>query len=725
MSKPTAAAPSPWYAIRRKTAVAAAAIGVLAAAEILIYGDIGESWWDETVSAKSFMQELATLDVDAITVRINSLGGSVPDGIAICNAMKRHKAHITVEIDGIAYSIASLIAMGGDTINMASNALMMIHAPWTYAAGNSAELRELADQLDAWATAMSTSYAAQTGDQAGALALLTDGKDHYFTADEALAAKFIDAITDANPIAASAARDMPVSRYRLPTAAAQPAGTPAAAAAPSADEESMKNNRAHHHVLLTAIGAAGAAAAGGGSAATPAAAAPAPAVVAAAAAAVPDASAILAADKARRDGIRAAFTPHLHVDGVQAMLQQCEDDHATTPEAAGLRLLAHVGKTMAPAAGGTVVHTVEDERDKFRAAGMQAILARAAVAVDKTGPVRADGSNPLRGRKLLAIAEACLIKAGVNTSGMDQRALVAAAFTTSRSDFPVLLENTLHKALLSAYALQPDTWTLFCARGSVSDFRAHNRYRVGSLSNLESKTELGEYRNKTIPDGEKATIKAGTKGNIINISREMVIDDDIGAFVGLATSLGRAGKRTVEADVYASLLSNSGMGPLLVDGKALFHVDHGNIAAVGAAPTVTSFEAARVQLAAQKDVGGNDFLSLTPAVWLGPDSLVGQAKVVNNSTYDPDAANKLQRANIAAGMVETIVGTPRLTGAPWWMFADPAQAPVIEVAFLDGNDEPFIEMEQAFTTDGARWKARLDYGIAGIDYRGAIRNAGA
>ncbi|RYF52821.1 MAG: Clp protease ClpP, partial [Comamonadaceae bacterium] len=138
----------PWYAIRRKTAVAAAAIGALAAAEILIYGDIGESWWDETVSAKSFLQELNALDVDDITVRINSLGGSVPDGIAICNAMKRHKAKVTVEIDGIAYSIASLIAMGGDTINMASNALMMIHAPWTYAAGNSAELRELADQLD-------------------------------------------------------------------------------------------------------------------------------------------------------------------------------------------------------------------------------------------------------------------------------------------------------------------------------------------------------------------------------------------------------------------------------------------------------------------------------------------------------------------------------------------------------------------------------------------------
>lgn len=704
-----------WYAIRRRTAVAAAASGVSSAAEILIYGDIGESWWEETVSAAQFVKDLGELDVQDITVRINSVGGSVPDGLAIYNAMRRHPATITTEVDGMAFSIASLIAMGGDKVHMADNAVLMIHAPWTYAAGNAVELRELADTLDTWAQAMSTSYAARTGDQPGMLAILTDGKDHYYTAAEALTAKLIDAVTDPMPVAASAARNLPLSRYRTLPAALQVAGTPATTVASSADEESMKKLRTH--VLLSAIGAAGAAAGGGGSAATPVA-------PQAAGPLVPDAAAILAADKNRREAIRAAFQPHLGIDGVQAMLQQCEDDHGVTPEAAGLRLLAHVGKTMQPAAGGDI-RTVEDERDKFVASGVQSILARGNIALDKNGPVRAEGANPLRGRKLLAIAEACLIRAGVRTEGMDQRALVAAAFTTSRSDFPVLLENALHKTLLSAYQLQADTWTRFCARGSVSDFRAHNRYRVGSLSNLEGKNELGEYRNKSIPDGEKGTIRAGTKGNIINISREMIIDDDLGAFTGLAASLGRAAKRTIEADVYAALLSNSGLGPVLVDGKTLFHADHGNIAATGAAPTVASFEAARVQMRAQKDVGGNDYLEISPDVWLGPDGIMGQAKVVNNSTYDPDAANKLQRTNIAAGMVRDIVGTPRLSGARWYMFADPSQAPVMEVAFLDGIDAPFIEMEEAFTTDGARWKARLDYGVAGIDYRGGITNAGA
>jgi phage major head subunit gpT-like protein len=351
------------------------------------------------------------------------------------------------------------------------------------------------------------------------------------------------------------------------------------------------------------------------------------------------------------------------------------------------------------------------------------LLARAAIAIDKSGPVRADSANPYRGNKLLDIAKACLARAGVRTDGMDQRAIVANAFTQGTGDFPILLENVMHKTLLGAYALQADTWTAFCARGTVSDFRAHNRYRVGSLSNLEAKNELGEYKNKAIPDGEKASITAATKGNIINISREAIINDDMGAFTGLASSLGRAAKRTVEADVYATLALNSGMGPTLADGVTLFHANHANVST--GAPTVTSFDAARVIMSAQRDVGANDYLALAPAVFLGPESLVGAAKVVVNSTYDPDANNKLQRANIVANLVGAIVGSPRLPATVWYFFADPQQAPVIEVAFLDGIDTPYLELENGFSVDGARWKVRMDYGIAGIDYRGAIRSTGA
>lgn len=696
-----------WFAIRRKTAQAAAAVGVLSAAEILIYGDIGESWWDETVSARDFIAQLQELDVDAITVRINSVGGSVPDGLAIYNAMKRHKATITTEVDGMAFSIASLIAMGGDSVQMADNAMMMIHAPWTYAAGNAVELRDLAAQLDTWAAAMATSYARKTGDHAAVLALLTDGKDHYYSAAEALAAGLIDVVSDAMPVAASAARDLPLSRFRsLPVALQQAVGTPAAVAAQSAPEEDdMKKNRTH--VLMNAIGASGAPAAGGGSA-TPAAAAP-------------DTAAVLAADRSRREGIRAAAAPFAANPGVADLVRTLEDDPQVDAAQASQRLLAHLGAQATPVAGAHV-STVEDESDKRRDASVSALLVRSGYGTKEQ--IAAQGTNPYRGMSLMEMARASLESKGISAKGMDKRQVVSAAFTQSASDFPILLTDAIHRVLLSSYALQALTWQRFCKRGEVSDFRAHNRFRVGSLGNLQPKNELGEYKNVAIPDGEKSVMTAATKGYIINLSREMIINDDLGAFADQAAAMGRAAARTVEADVYALLSENSGLGPVMGDGQTLLHADHGNVA-TAAAPSSAAFDALRVLMASQKDVTGNDFLDLRPAVWLGPLGLDSQARMINQAQYEVTASKNAQTPNIALGLFRDIVGSPRLAGTRYYALADANEAAALEVAFLDGVDTPFLEQEDAFDTDGARFKVRLDYGVAAHDPRGIVTNAGA
>lgn len=189
-----------WYDIKARANAAGQK-----SAEVFIYGDIGESWWEDTTTAASFVGEITALDVDALTVRINSYGGSVSDGLAIYNALKRHKAHVTTAIDGVALSIASLIAMAGDDVEMAENAMMMIHAPWGGVMGNSAEMREYADVLDKMSAAMATSYAARSGKSADdVLALLTDGVDHWYTAAECLAEGWATAITPALAIAASA-----------------------------------------------------------------------------------------------------------------------------------------------------------------------------------------------------------------------------------------------------------------------------------------------------------------------------------------------------------------------------------------------------------------------------------------------------------------------------------------------------------------------------------------
>lgn len=118
-------------------------------ADIDIYGDITSwPWVESDVSAYNLSAQLAQLDVDEINVNINSYGGEVAEGLAIFNALKRHKAKINTRCDGFACSIASVIFMAGDKRVMNDASLLMIHNAWTYASGDANELRKQADDLD-------------------------------------------------------------------------------------------------------------------------------------------------------------------------------------------------------------------------------------------------------------------------------------------------------------------------------------------------------------------------------------------------------------------------------------------------------------------------------------------------------------------------------------------------------------------------------------------------
>ena len=142
-------------------------------AEIIIYDEIG-AWG---VSAKSFMNELRSVgDVADITLRINSPGGSVFDGMAIYNQIKSHPAQVTVHVDGLAASMASVIAMAGDIIVMPENAMMMIHNPWTVAIGDAEELRSNAEMLEKIKSAMISAYSSRTGLTSGEISEIMDAE---------------------------------------------------------------------------------------------------------------------------------------------------------------------------------------------------------------------------------------------------------------------------------------------------------------------------------------------------------------------------------------------------------------------------------------------------------------------------------------------------------------------------------------------------------------------
>lgn len=174
-----------WYRIDSKAGEPAA---------LYIFDEINPMWG---IGAQQVVDQLKTIDASQIDVHINSPGGNVFDGIAIMNALRNHKARVTVKVDGLAASIASVIAMAGDTITMSLGAQMMVHNPSGFAMGDAKTMRELADTLDKSRASIASIYADRAGGTVDAWGTAMDAETWY-TAQEAVDAGLADKIDDSS-----------------------------------------------------------------------------------------------------------------------------------------------------------------------------------------------------------------------------------------------------------------------------------------------------------------------------------------------------------------------------------------------------------------------------------------------------------------------------------------------------------------------------------------------
>lgn len=215
-----------WYSIRNAKK---------GAAEVSIYDEIG--LWG--IRAADFARDLkAAGDLKEITVRLNSPGGSVFDGLAIHNILKDHAANVTVKVDGIAASIASVIAMAGDRVEMPENAMMMIHDPSGLALGTAEDMRELADVLDKIKASLVSAYRNKSGMADEEIAALM-ADETWLSAAEAKEKGFADEVTQAVKLAACADPDT-LTNLNAPEAVLSAfARQPAASPEPVATEDSM------------------------------------------------------------------------------------------------------------------------------------------------------------------------------------------------------------------------------------------------------------------------------------------------------------------------------------------------------------------------------------------------------------------------------------------------------------------------------------------------------
>ena len=191
-----------WYALSARAEVRQT--------EISIFDEIGYYG----VSAKQFIGDLKRVPADhEIVLKIHSPGGEVFDGNAIFNALKRHPGGVTVQIEGLAASMATVISLAGAPVKMAANGFYMIHNPWGVAMGDADEMRDQAALLEKIREGMIAAYASKSGQEPEQIAAWMDAET-WFSAEEAQAAGFVDEVTDSLAIAASANKFSRLGKFR-------------------------------------------------------------------------------------------------------------------------------------------------------------------------------------------------------------------------------------------------------------------------------------------------------------------------------------------------------------------------------------------------------------------------------------------------------------------------------------------------------------------------------
>lgn len=671
---------------------------MLQALAVYIYDEIG-AWG---VTAQQFVDSLKDHEGEAIDLHINSPGGSVFDGLAIYNTLKAHQGRVDVYIDGIAASMASVIALAGDQIAMAPNALMMIHNPASGAFGDAADMRKHADLLDKVKAQLISIYLTRANVDEEDLVRMMD-EETWLTADEALAMGLIDVILDAPEVdVAACARQFDLQgkfgslpeqlKAGEPPTEAPPAsaGSSSPASAPvssnSADAADHQKGgpmdpETNQAAITNAVEAA------------------------------------KSEERARRDGIRALFEPHFSIEGMKDSMANCILKDVTVEAAKDVVIEALAKARTQPEpgpVGGPVI--IEDAIDKFRNGAFKALVARAGFGQ------RDDQSNEFRAFSLFDLARHSLSLGGVSMSGMDRTQIVNTAFRHSQSSFDSLLADVANKSMLMGYENQVEIYPMAARIGSLVDFKTAKRVGMTEFSDLEEVKPSGEYTQGDIGDYGEDIVLA-TFGKLFSINRQAIINDDLDAFTRVPETMGRAARRKV-GDLFAAVLTaNANMA----DGIALFDSGHSNLASAGTVPSTATIDAGRVAMRTQTDASGNGRLNIPPRYWIGPVALEGIASVVRDSQTEIAASqNNSRRPNYVAGTFEVLADSRFDSDDPaaWYMAADPSRFDTIEIAFLDGVDAPYMERVDAFTSDGVSFKVRIDAAAKALDHRGLYKDPG-
>jgi hypothetical protein len=407
------------------------------------------------------------------------------------------------------------------------------------------------------------------------------------------------------------------------------------------------------------------------------------------------------------------------------------------PDAMRKRLFVELAKRSqqrGPTGGGNDVVILRDERDGV-AESMELALVQRVLASRGYEGIEYKPKDPREKARLdqyrkqaeqymhmgiVDIAAACIGYRGRGSylTARDVDTILTRAFH-STSDFPAIFQNVLNKSLLARYELAAPTYRSIAAQRNFNDFRPHPQVRAGDFPLLQPVSETGELLYGTSQDS-KETVSVAPYGVVFTISRQMLVNDDLGAIDQI---LGSAGDRVTVFEnntFFAMFKSNSLAGPTLAtDSTAVFATGHGNLAASGTAVTVAALGTARAALRGMKSLGG-DFLNIAPSILLTGPAKETEADQIVTSIIP----NAVASVNPFSGKLTTVVDA-NITDNSWYVASTPSAVPCFVYGFLNGSSGPRTRTFEPFGVQGVKISLEHDFGVGAIDYRGMYRNPGA
>jgi hypothetical protein len=296
--------------------------------------------------------------------------------------------------------------------------------------------------------------------------------------------------------------------------------------------------------------------------------------------------------------------------------------------------------------------------------------------------------------------------------------LAERAFQTT-SDFPLLLSAAANKMLLAAYQPAQPTYRQVFLRRDFRDFKPHRHLRVGDFPTLVALNENGEIQAGTMSESQEI-ISLSTFARRIRVTRQMLVNDDLGAFTDFAAMIGRRVADFENATAYQLLATANGAGPTLSTGSAaVFAASRANKAASGTALDQGNLATGRAAVMKQKTLDG-----LPISIGSSMRLLVGPGlELAARQLTVAVQATQIGNANVFAGFVQPVV-EPIITDNRWYLFSEPASAPVYVYGYLNGAEGPQVTTGPVSGVDGVEVSVIFDFGVGAIDWRGAWFNPG-